>query len=115
LIDADYYLKLNDFGLGNLYEESEKLKTACGSPCYAAPEIISGERYNPITVDIWSSGITLFAMICGYLPFDEESKSLLYKKILSSDYSIPKHVSREATDLIKRILVRDIKKRLTIP
>lgn len=54
-------------------------------------------------------------MVCGYLPFDEESKSVLYKKILSGDYSIPKHVSREATDLIKRILVRDIKKRLTIP
>ena len=65
-------------------------------------------------MDIWSSGITLFAMVCGYLPFDEESKSILYKKILSSDYSIPKHVSREATDLLRRILVRDIKKRLTI-
>jgi 5'-AMP-activated protein kinase, catalytic alpha subunit len=53
-------------------------------------------------------------MMCGYLPFDEESKSILYKKILNSDYSIPKHVSREAADLIRRILVRDINKRLTI-
>jgi 5'-AMP-activated protein kinase catalytic alpha subunit len=77
-------------------------------------KIISGERYNPITVDIWSSGITLFAMICGFLPFDEESKSVLYKKILSTDYSIPKHVSAEARDLIKRILVKDINQRLTI-
>ena len=53
-------------------------------------------------------------MICGFLPFDEESKSVLYKKILSTDYSIPKHVSPEAKDLIKRILVKDISKRLTI-
>ena len=65
-------------------------------------------------MDIWSSGITLFAMICGFLPFDEESKSVLYKKILSTDYTIPKHVSSEARDLVKRILVKDINQRLTI-
>lgn len=65
-------------------------------------------------MDIWSSGITLYAMICGYLPFDEESKSVLYQKILACKYSIPKHVSPEGKDLIKKILVRDTKKRLTI-
>ena len=107
-------LKLIDFGLGNLYSNDETLKTACGSPCYAAPEIISGERYDPITVDIWSSGITLFAMICGYLPFDEESKSVLYKKILSVDYSIPSHVSSSAVDLIRKILVRNPERRYSI-
>jgi serine/threonine protein kinase len=53
-------------------------------------------------------------MICGFLPFDEESKSVLYKKILNTDYSIPKHVSPEARDLIKRILEKDINQRLTI-
>ena len=47
------------------------LKTACGSPCYAAPEMVEGLKYKGFTVDIWSSGITLYAMICGYLPFEE--------------------------------------------
>ena len=107
-------LKLIDFGLGNLYVDDETLKTACGSPCYAAPEIISGQRYDPLTVDIWSTGITLFAMICGYLPFDEESKSVLYKKILSGDYSIPSHVSSSAVDLIRRILVINPERRYNI-
>ena len=114
LLDEEMNLKLIDFGLGNLYSDDETLKTACGSPCYAAPEIISGERYDPITVDIWSSGITLFAMICGFLPFDEESKSVLYKKILSCDYSIPSHVSSSAVDLLRRILVRNPQRRYTI-
>lgn len=53
-------------------------------------------------------------MLCGYLPFDEESKSVLYQKILSCRYSIPRHVSSEARDLIKKLLVRDTKERLTI-
>lgn len=114
LIDEDKNLKLIDFGLGNLYTEEEKLKTSCGSPCYAAPEIINGELYNPITVDVWSSGITLYAMLCGFLPFDEDSKSVLYKKILACDYTIPKFVSSEAQDLIKKILVRPINQRYTI-
>lgn len=70
--------------------------------------------YNPMLVDIWSSGVTLYAMLCGYLPFDEESKSLLYKKILACDYMIPSHVSSEATDLIKKMLIIDPKKRMTI-
>lgn len=77
-------------------------------------QIINGELYDPITVDVWSSGITLYAMLCGFLPFDEDSKSVLYKKILSCDYSIPKFVSAEAQDLIRKILVRSIHTRLTI-
>lgn len=77
-------------------------------------QIINGEQYNPITVDIWSSGITLFAMLCGFLPFDEDSKGILYKKILACDFVIPKFVSTEAQDLIRRILVRNIHQRYTI-
>jgi serine/threonine protein kinase len=104
-------LKLIDFGLGNLYGEGEKLKTACGSPCYAAPEIISGLDYDPISVDVWSSGITLYCMTVGCLPFDEETKTQLYSKILSCSYSLPKSMSGEGANLIKKILVRDPKLR----
>ena len=112
LLDESVDLKLIDFGLGNLYSNGEKLNTACGSPCYAAPEIISGQDYDPIQVDIWSSGITLYCMTVGCLPFDEETKTELYQKILSCSYSLPKWMSGECADLIKRILVRDPKQRL---
>lgn len=87
LLDENLDLKLIDFGLGNLYSNGEKLNTACGSPCYAAPEIISGQDYDPIQVDVWSSGITLYCMTVGCLPFDEETKTQLYSKILSCSYS----------------------------
>lgn len=111
LLDWKLNIKVIDFGLGNVYDENEKLKTACGSPCYAAPEIIAGQLYDPAKVDIWSSGITLFAMLCGYLPFDEESKEVLYEKILACKISIPSHVSLEASELLKKLLNRDPTKR----
>lgn len=74
LIDFNLHIKIVDFGLSNLYnpQQAQALKTACGSPCYAAPEMIQGKWYNPKMVDIWSSGIILFAMVCGFLPFDVE-------------------------------------------
>ncbi len=62
-------IKIVDFGLSNTYKQDELLKTACGSPCYAAPEMIAGNKYNGLCVDIWSCGVILFALLCGYLPF----------------------------------------------
>lgn len=120
LIDGNNDIKLIDFGLGNLYDENEKLKTACGSPCYAAPEvllpkqIISGEAYDPLTIDIWSSGITLYAMLCGHLPFDDESKSVLYDKILACQFNMPRYLSASAADLLSKILVRKVSDRYSI-
>lgn len=114
LVDWRKDIKLIDFGLGNLYEESEKLKTACGSPCYAAPEIISGDKYDPMMVDVWSSGITLYAMLCGDLPFSEESKTELYDRILGCKFTIPKYLSPAAADLLRKLLVRDVSKRIDI-
>ena len=90
------------------------MKTACGSPCYAAPEMIAGKRYNGLQVDIWSCGVILFAMLAGYLPFEDPNTSALYKKILSGDYKIPKFVSNEGKDLISKILNTDPAKRYTI-
>ena len=87
LLDKDCKtIKIVDFGLSNIYQDSKGedilLATACGSPCYAAPEMVEGSKYVGYTVDVWSSGITLFAMICGYLPFEESETALLYQKIL---------------------------------
>lgn len=114
LVDWKYNIKVIDFGLGNTYEENEKLKTACGSPCYAAPEIISGLVYDPMTIDIWSCGITLYTMVCGCLPFDEESKTALYDKILACKFQLPRNLSLEVCDLIRSILVKDVTKRPSI-
>lgn len=72
LLDKDYNIKLIDFGLANSTKDSVPLSTACGSPNYAAPEVISGQSYSGQEVDIWSCGVILYAMICGTLPFDDE-------------------------------------------
>lgn len=71
-------IKIADFGLGNFFQPEQNLKTACGSPCYAPPEMLSQQDYNPRKVDIWSSGIILYAMIHGYLPFEDQNQNVLY-------------------------------------
>lgn len=104
LLDENYNIKIVDFGLSNIYNANELLKTACGSPCYAAPEMIAGRKYSGLQVDIWSSGVILFALLCGYLPFDDNDTQILYRKIMRGEYSVPSSVSPEASDLIKKIL-----------
>jgi 5'-AMP-activated protein kinase catalytic alpha subunit len=65
LLDKDRNIKIVDFGLSNIYKPNELLKTACGSPCYAAPEMIAGKKYVGLKVDLWSCGVILYAMLCG--------------------------------------------------
>lgn len=107
-------LKIVDFGLSNTYSADQTLKTACGSPCYAAPEMVAGKTYAGLPADIWSCGVVLFAMVCGYLPFEDPQTNVLYKKILNTEYSIPDFVSNDCRDLITGILTADPDKRLTI-
>ena len=83
LLDHEKNIRLVDFGLSNTYKQGEMLKTACGSPCYAAPEMINGLQYYGSRVDVWSCGVILFAMVAGYLPFEDKSTAKLYQKILS--------------------------------
>lgn len=114
LLDENKNLKIVDFGLSNLYRSEETLKTACGSPCYAAPEMIAGKRYHGSRVDVWSCGVVLFAMLCGYLPFEDANTSILYKKILGGDYKCAAWVSPEAQDLLRRILNTNPESRYTV-
>ena len=108
-------LKIVDFGLSNIFNTEKKLlSSSCGSPSYAAPEMLQGHKYRPQPVDVWSSGIVLYAMICGYLPFEDENNDLLYRKICIGKYIIPDHVSSNCKDLLKKILVTDPIKRITI-
>ena len=116
LLTKDHLLKIIDFGLSNYFNEkqTELLITPCGSPCYASPEMVAGKKYNGFKIDIWSTGIILFAMLCGYLPFEDKDNDILFEKILECKLVFPKYVSKIARDLIEKILVTDPDKRISI-
>ncbi len=78
LLDEQMNLKIVDFGLSNTFKTNEKLITACGSPCYAAPELIKGLEYIGIKADLWSAGVVLFYLVCGHLPFEDHNTQSLY-------------------------------------
>lgn len=118
LLDYNNNIKIVDFGLSNTWKEGERLKTACGSPWYAAPEMIAGKYYHGTNVDLWSSGIVLYAMVWGFLPFEDPDTSNLYKKILSAndniDKIIPKFLSTNCKNLLKKVLNTNPRNRYTL-
>ncbi len=116
LTNNNSIIKIIDFGLANCYKnkKNELLETSCGSPCYAAPEMILGKKYNGIDIDIWSSGIVLFAMVCGFLPFEDEDNENIYRKVVIGKFDLPNNLSDECKDLIQKILVGNPKKRIKI-
>ncbi len=75
--------------------------------------MIAGKKYESVKVDIWSSGVILYALLCGCLPFEDQNTSQLYKKILGGDYQIPDFLSNDAKNIIKKILITDPDKRVT--
>lgn len=95
-------------------KDSLALKTACGSPNYAAPEVISGRSYGGVEVDIWSLGVILYAMVCGSSPFDDESMAALFAKIKEGKYYMPNIISTDVQDLINRMLQPNPVKRITM-
>ncbi|KAM0935332.1 putative protein kinase CAMK-AMPK family [Dioscorea sansibarensis] len=115
LLDSKRNVKIADFGLSNIMRDGHFLKTSCGSPNYAAPEVISGRLYAGPEVDVWSCGVILYALLCGTLPFDDENIPNLFKKIKGGIYTLPSHLSAGARDLIPRMLIVDPMKRMTIP
>jgi len=71
LMDDHNNIKIVDFGLSNMYTPGVPLQTACGSPCYAAPEMVAGKKYDAMAADMWSCGVIIYAMVCGFLPFED--------------------------------------------
>ena len=115
LLTKEHILKIIDFGLSNFfYDKNKLLSTPCGSPCYASPEMVSGKKYNGFKIDVWSTGIILYAMLCGYLPFEDKDNKILFKKILECNIDFPKFIYGDAKDLIKKTLVIDPDKRIDI-
>eukprot|EP00918_Siedleckia_nematoides_P071616 GHVU01156429.1.p1 GENE.GHVU01156429.1~~GHVU01156429.1.p1 ORF type:complete len:373 (+),score=43.47 GHVU01156429.1:461-1579(+) len=94
--------------------DGEFLRTSCGSPNYAAPEVISGKLYAGPEVDIWSCGVILYALLCGTLPFDDEHVPTLFRKIKSGIFHIPDHLNKSVVSLIVEMLQVDPLKRSTI-
>ena len=117
LLTKEHLLKIIDFGLSNYFKKGQKdlLITPCGSPCYASPEMVAGKKYDGFKIDIWSSGIILFAMLCGYLPFEDKDNEVLFEKILECKLEFPDYVTEISKDIIEKILVNDPDKRITIP
>ena len=76
--------------------------------------MIAGNKYNGLLVDIWSCGIILYAMLCGFLPFEDPNTTELYKKILKGDFELPNFISENAKDLLKKILNTNPEKRYKI-
>ena len=114
LLAENKILKIIDFGLSHEFEGDELLKTKCGSPSYAAPEIICCPFYDGFKVDIWCCGIILYAMLCGYLPFEGEDNNLLFQNILNCDPELPEFLSGLSKDIILQILNPDPETRITI-
>lgn len=114
LLDENLNVKIADFGLSNIMTDGNFLKTSCGSPNYAAPEVISGKLYAGPEVDVWSCGVILYVMLCGRLPFDDEFIPALFKKISGGVYSIPSYLSPGAKHLLQRMLVVNPLNRITV-
>lgn len=116
LLDDDQNIKLIDFGLvakprGGM---TDHLDTCCGSPAYAAPELISGFPYHGNEVDLWSMGVLLYALLCGFLPFDDDNTFKLYKLIQKGEYEVPEWLSPGSAKILSQLLQVNPKRRVTI-
>ncbi|MED6289915.1 hypothetical protein CHARACLAT_007877 [Characodon lateralis] len=114
LLDANMNIKLADFGFGNFYKAGEPLSTWCGSPPYAAPEVFEGKEYEGPQLDIWSLGVVLYVLVCGSLPFDASSLPALRQRVTEGRFRIPFFMSQDCENLIRKMLVVDPAKRISI-
>jgi serine/threonine protein kinase len=114
LLDRNFTAKLADFGLCHVVSANHLLKTPCGSPFYAPPEIISNCTYDGKMADIWSLGVILFTMVTGSLPWTSDNQVELFQQIKEADIEIPAMLSPSLQDLLSNMLQRDPLHRFTI-
>ncbi|KAM7012227.1 calcium/calmodulin-dependent protein kinase type IV [Tautogolabrus adspersus] len=117
-LSLDAPLKIADFGLSKIIDDQVTMKTVCGTPGYCAPEILRGNAYGP-EVDMWSVGVILYILLCGFEPFfDPRGDQYMYSRILNCDYEFVSpwwdDVSLNAKDLVSKLIVLDPHKRLSV-
>ncbi|KAI0354421.1 Pkinase-domain-containing protein [Trametes cingulata] len=105
LISHSGNIKIIDFGLSNLYNPADHLSTFCGSLYFAAPELLNAKVYTGPEVDVWSFGVVLYVLVCGKVPFDDQSMPALHAKIKRGLVEYPVWLSAECKHLLTRMLV----------
>eukprot|EP01119_Soliformovum_irregulare_P014605 TRINITY_DN3_c0_g1_i1.p1 TRINITY_DN3_c0_g1~~TRINITY_DN3_c0_g1_i1.p1 ORF type:complete len:303 (-),score=83.98 TRINITY_DN3_c0_g1_i1:46-954(-) len=107
---------LSDFGLSKIMTGNTMMETACGTPYYVAPEVLSGEGYDK-EVDMWSVGVITYLLLCGFPPFYGESLPEVFEQIMKAEFDFPApywtDITPHAKDFISKLLVTDTVKRLT--
>jgi len=115
--DEGVVIKIADFGLSKAFSNGSVLATSCGTPDYAAPEVLRMDGAYDKSVDLWSMGVITYVVLCGFPPFYGKTQANLFEKILNADYEFPDpewtNISLEAKDFIRNLLVLDIEKRYT--
>jgi len=110
-------IKIADFGLSKIFAGGQQLETSCGTPDYAAPEVLIGEEAYDCSVDLWSVGVITYVLLCGYPPFYAQTQPALFEKIIKAKYDFPASewdlISATAKDFVKRLLVIEPTKRMT--
>ncbi|KAI0822957.1 Pkinase-domain-containing protein [Trametes gibbosa] len=107
-------IKIADWGMAAFAPPTLQLETSCGSPHYASPEIVNGHKYTGTATDIWSCGVILYALLTGRLPFDDKNVRTLLTKVKVGKYDMPTFVDPMAKDLLSRMLIVDVHKRITM-
>ena len=114
LLDRFNNIRVIDFGLSNIFSDIEpSLTTACGSPAYAAPEMIKGEPYTK-AADIWSAGVLLYFMVVGKLPFESNNVQDLLNSIVTSKITYPSNLPSKLVNLLQIMLEKSTEKRASI-
>ena len=114
MLDKYKNIRLADFGLSKHFTSTNPFReTMCGSPAYASPEMIKNQPYTA-SADIWSTGVLLYALLCGVLPFNSDNSTAVMHQIVHQEPLYPLFLSPECRDLLKKLLKKDWRNRITI-
>ncbi|XP_071345927.1 serine/threonine-protein kinase BRSK2-like isoform X8 [Trachinotus anak] len=114
LLDEKNNIRIADFGMASLQVGDSLLETSCGSPHYACPEVIRGEKYDGRKADAWSCGVILFALLVGALPFDDDNLRNLLEKVKLGVFHMPHFIPPDCQNLLRGMIEVDASKRLTL-
>ncbi|XP_060808995.1 serine/threonine-protein kinase BRSK2 [Amyelois transitella] len=114
LLDERNNIKIADFGMASLQPAGSLLETSCGSPHYACPEVIRGEKYDGRRADVWSCGVILYALLVGALPFDDDNLRQLLEKVKRGVFHVPHFVPPDCQQLLRGMIEVNPEKRMTL-